>query len=177
MTRTRCGPRPARPGFTLIEMAVVVTLTSVVLTLSAATIITLFRVERQFASDAAQDFAVSRLASHWRADAHQATAAKIDSGCELSLPDGRTIRYSFASPAVVREVRRGKDIEHRDSFVLTRRSVAEFSLELSGAREIVHLSVEPAKIPERAHATPVRPVSIAAAVDLYQLVPRMESQP
>jgi prepilin-type N-terminal cleavage/methylation domain-containing protein len=177
MTRSRSKNRPPRSGFTLIELAVVVTLTSVVLTLSAATIITLFRVERQFAGDAAQDFALARLASHWRADAHQATTAKMDAGCELILPGGRTIRYTFASPAVIREVRRGDQLEHRDAFVLTRRSVAEFSVEPSGDGKIVQLMVEPAQIPERAHSTPVRPLTIAAAVDLYGQAPRAEDRP
>ena len=109
-------------------MAVVVAILSVVMVLATTTLTTLFRVQRQIAGDVAQDLAIARLAKHWRADAHEAIEASTDAGCSLVLTDGRTIQYAFSERAIVREVRRGSTIEHRDAFVLPRRAEVRFSI-------------------------------------------------
>ena len=166
-----------RPAFTLIEMLVVIAILSVVLMLSAATLIALFRVERQFAADMAHDRSIARLASQLRADAHSAVSAKANGACEFELSDGRSVRYAFASPAISREVRRGDQLEHRDSFVLARHASAAFSLDASAQHPTVVLHIEAKNNATQSQTVRLRPLAIVAAVDLHHQRPRGESAP
>jgi prepilin-type N-terminal cleavage/methylation domain-containing protein len=159
----KSGHEP-RTGFTLIEVAVVVSITSLLFALSATTLVALMRVERQCAAEVAQDRAMAHLASHFRADAHAATAADCTNGCEFNLSGGRTVRYAFSSPAVTREIRRGEEIKHRDSFLLGRDATVSFSRsdEHGGRLVILHLSRVGSRPP-----LPATPMQIAAAVNLH----------
>lgn len=147
MTRAGNHQRPLaslrrlRRGFTLIEVAVVVTITSLLFALSATTIVALLRVERQCAMDAASAQSLSRLVARWRADVHAATAANCEQGCALARDDGRTVHYEFESPAVQREVRRGDTIEHRDAFLLAADSETTFSSKIAGEKSLVIMKV------------------------------------
>jgi type II secretory pathway component PulJ len=158
----------SRRAKTLIEMAIVISIMSVALMLSATTLVALFRLERQVRSSEAHRLAISRLASHWRADAHAAVAAQIDLGCRLTMPDGRTIHYAASVPEITREVRRGGEVLHRDAFVLALQSQAEFSLTGELPHQIVRLSISPTGSLKRRHQPAIQPTAIAAAVNLHQ---------
>jgi hypothetical protein len=150
---------------------------SVLMVLATTTLTTLFRVQRQIASDAAQDLAIARLARHWRADAHEAIEANIGAGCFFALIDGRTIAYTLSPPAIIRVVRRGASIEHQDAFVLPRRSDVRFvSKPVAGGR-IVCAAIAPAETASRAHDVPVRAIQIEAAVNLRRQAADKEGPP
>jgi hypothetical protein len=167
----------ARRAKTLIEVAIVVSIMSVALMLSATTLVALFRVEGQIRSSEAHRLALSRLASHWRADVHAAVTASLDLGCRLTTPDGRIIHYEFATPEIKREVRRGGEVLHRDAFVLAPQSQAEFSLIGESPAEIVRLSITIGETPKRRHQPAIRPAAIAAAVNLHQAAPLAGGSP
>jgi hypothetical protein len=111
---------------------------------------------------------VARLASRLRTDAHAAIAASVAGGCDLELPDGRTIRYAYAPPVVTRELRRGGELEHRDAFLLPRHAAVTFSQAAESNGQIIHVSITPAELPARAHTVPARPIEIAAAVNIHR---------
>jgi prepilin-type N-terminal cleavage/methylation domain-containing protein len=166
-----------RRGKTLIELVVVVAITSVVLTMTTATLVTLFRVERQIRGDVEQTRSLDRLDARVRTDAHAAIAAKIENGCELTLADDRTVRYTFADSQVWREVRRGGMVQHRDAFELPERAQAAFTLADDGGRQLIVLSIRPAELPERAYATAVRAATILAVVNLHRAPSTAEDRP
>jgi type II secretory pathway pseudopilin PulG len=107
-----------RPGKSLIEVMVVITVVSVVLAACTTTLAALLHVERQFRRDAEQTVALSRLAARIRSDAHQATGLQAGDACMLSMPGGAAIHYAADGRAIIREVRRGMNVEHRDAFRL-----------------------------------------------------------
>lgn len=156
------APGKSRRAFTLIELAVVVSITSVLFALSATTLVALMRVERQCSAEVALDRAVARLAGRFRADAHAAVAADCTSGCALDLGGGKTVRYSFSSPAVIRELCRGETIEHRDSFLLNKDASVLFALNADSRLVTMHLSRLGSRPP-----LPAVPLEIAAAVNLH----------
>jgi prepilin-type N-terminal cleavage/methylation domain-containing protein len=164
-------------GFTLIEMAVVVALMSVLMVLATTTLTTLFRVQRQIASDAAQDLAIARLARHWRADAHEAVEANTDTGCSFVLIDRRTIAYTLSPPAIIREVRHGPSIKHRDAFVLPRQADVRFVGKPVAGGRIMCAAIAPAETASRAYAVPVRAIQIEAAVNLRRQAADKEGPP
>jgi len=167
-------PRPAK---TLIEMVIIVSIMTVALTLSATTLVALFRVERQIRASADHRQTITRLGSRWRADAHAAVSARTESGCELSLPDGRTIVYAFAAPAITREVRRGAEVLHRDAFVLGAKSQPAFSSNGEASDKLIRVSITPGELPQRRHQVAIRPVAIAAAVNLHRVTAAQEALP
>jgi hypothetical protein len=166
-----------RPGKTLIEVAVIVALTGVALSLATTTLVTLFRVERQLRADAAYDLAQSRLAIRWRADVHAAVAAKADGDCQLILADGRSIHYTFQSPAIRREVRRGETIEHRDSFVIPRSAQASFSSDSQQGGLMVRLAITAPSQPDHPRLAALHPLTVAAALNLHRQPADAEGQP
>ena len=143
-------------------------MTSVAMSLATATLITLFRVERQARADAAQDIALARLAGRWRTDVHAATAVEFENDCQLTLPTGQIVRYAFAAPAISREVRRGEQIEHRDAFVLSRHIQAVFSSEAVTGGQMISLAIRQAETAMPAYSVPIQPVTISAALDVHR---------
>jgi hypothetical protein len=167
----------SRRGKTLIEVAVIVAMTGVALSLATTTLVSLFRIERQLRADTAYDLTQRRLASRWRADVHAAVAAKADGDCQLTLPDGRYIHYAFSTPVIHREVRRGDQIEHRDAFVLPRSAQASFSRNTDADGRVIRLSITSPPQPGPARATPTPPLTIAAALNLQGQLANLEGQP
>jgi prepilin-type N-terminal cleavage/methylation domain-containing protein len=156
-----------RRGFTLIEVLVMITLIGVALTAAVTTLVALLRIERQVRSDQTQHQSLISLASRWRADAHAAVAASTSDDCEMTLSDGRTIRYSFEAPRIVREVRRAGDVVHRDAFVISPRAEVAFAVLGDPPRRLVQLSISPKPESDAAYAAAVRPALLDAAVNLH----------
>jgi type II secretory pathway pseudopilin PulG len=162
--------RQGRAAFTLIETAVVVSITSLLFALAATTLIGLMRLERQFITAASQDRAVSRLASQFRADAHAALEAEVDDGCTLRMPAEMTARYSFAAPAVVRELRRGDKTVHSDSFVLSRQDQASFAETNALGRQMLAIRIQTREAGSTRFSSMV-PLEIVALVNLHAARP------
>jgi len=171
------GKRINRAAKTLLEMAIIVSIMSVALTLAATTLVALFRVERQIRTSQMQRQTVSRLGSRLRSDAHAALSVRIDNGCELSLAGGRKIQYRVAAAEITRELRDGHEVLHRDAFVLPSRAEAAFTIEGKSDAPLICLAITPGELPSRAHVTASRPASIVAAVNLLRAPPGTETVP
>jgi type II secretory pathway pseudopilin PulG len=159
--------KPFRRGSSLLEVLVLITLISVALTAAATTLVALLRIERQVRTDQSQRQCLASLASRWRTDAHAATAASVNEDCVLTLADGRTIRYFYAMPRVVREVRRGDEIVHRDAFVLSPRAQIAFSESGDAPPYLVTLSISAVTEPGPAYAEAICPAAFEAVVNLH----------
>jgi len=166
MIRNARAPTARRRGKTLIELVVVVSLTSIVLSLAATTLVALYRIERQTRATSSQGQTLCSLASRLRQDAHAAQQATVAGGCELALADGRRIRYVAGPQGILREVTRGSAVEHRDTFALAAPLAAEFQLAPVGQRSLVTLAIRRADRPARLYAPAVPDLTIAAAVNL-----------
>ena len=166
-----------RRGSSLLEILVVITLLSAALTAAATTLAALMRIEHQIRTDQFQEQSLTRLASRWRTDAHTAIAASAGGDCIFRLADGRTIRYSYAAPRVVREVRHDDEIIHRDAFVLLPRAQVGFSLAGDSRQSLVRLSVCATSDPAPAYSAAVRPAEFEAALNLHDATRPQENTP
>jgi len=155
-----------RPGKSLMEMLLLISILTVIMSLVATTLVAVFKTDRQIRQDLDQQTALARLGSKFRADAHAAAACQVGVECELTLADGRVIRYSAKDRKITREVRRGNSVEHRDAFLLPATATARFDLPAQSQGHLVRLSIQPAENSDRAYLTPVRPAIIDAAIGL-----------
>src|SRR5437764_10648441 len=167
-TRTR--------GKTLLEAVVIISIMALIVGLSATSLATLFRLRHLMTRDSEQATALTRLGTRLRLDIHEASAAALDDGCLLTLPDGRTIQYTFAAPSVVREVKRDAAVVHRDRFVLPRSATAEFSREGDASNTLVRLSIRPIEVKTRKTEMP-RTTTIEAVIGLNRVLAQSERQP
>jgi hypothetical protein len=168
--------KPTRSGRSLIEVVVMLTVLSVVLGLSTTALATLFRVKQQFARDAEQAATISRLDLRLRADAHEAVSASAEDGCTFMLADGRTIHYAFETPAMIRQVRQGDAILHRDSFRLPRNAAVTFQREGDSPRSLIRLSVGTSDTPKFTRDLP-RTATTEAAVGIGPQLAQTARQP
>jgi type II secretory pathway pseudopilin PulG len=155
-----------RRGKTLIEMLILITVLSVVLASVSLVLLGAFKTDRQLRRDLAQQTSLARLASRFRSDAHAATTCRVDNACELSLADGRVVRYGFAGQRISREVRRGQTLEHQDAFVLPDTAAVRFEQPEAFGGRLVRVSISAKENADKAHLTPVRPSAIEAAIGI-----------
>jgi hypothetical protein len=168
------GPR--RSGKSLIEALVLISILSLVVALSATSLATLFRIRHQMSRDREQGASISRLATRLRLDAHEADRASLDDGCSFALSDGRTIRYAYAAPSVVREVRRDDTVLHRDRFLLPKSATAAFERDENLPAGLIRLTIRPIEVRTRRTEMP-RTATIEAAVGLHQVLSKNRRQP
>ena len=161
-----------KAGKTLLEVMVIIAVLSVVFGASTTVLAALLRIERQFRRDMEQVTAISRLAAHFRSDAHQANGCRVGPACTLTMPDGREVLYAASEREVAREVRREGVIEHRDGFVLPLGAAIRLeSVEQSGG-VLARLSIRPTGEPVSG-SPPVLATTIDAAIGL----PHKEARP
>jgi type II secretory pathway pseudopilin PulG len=169
--------RPARRGKTLIEMLVLMTVMSIILATTAATLIALMKTDRQLRRDLAQQTTLARLGEKFRADAHAASRCELGPACELTLPDGRVVRYEARSGQVVREFRQGQQVQHRDAFYLPETAAITFHQPADLEGRLVQLRIAPIPDSDAPFRAAVRPALIEAAVGLSTLPKPTERNP
>ena len=155
-----------RPGKTLIEMLVLITILSVIMGVVATTLVALFKTDRQVLRDLDQLAALSRLGNKFRSDAHTAESCQVGESCQLTLADGRVVHYSVAPRRIAREVRRGEEVLHHDAFSLPEAAAVRFELPAESGGRLVRLTIAAQDDSDRSFMTPVRPAVIEAAVGL-----------
>ena len=140
----------SRPGWTVLEMMVVLPLMAILLTAAAVMLTTLVRMQKGLSDDLNQESSRARLAVQFRADAHGATGASCPSAeiCDLTLADGRLVHYEIKSGRLHRELRSGDEVVERDSFPLTR-ARGSFALDASQSLPLVRLQLEAAEEPRK----------------------------
>src|SRR5688500_17495083 len=159
-----------RRGITLLEVAITVSLTGILLAATAVLLTVLFRTEVQIRRDLAQQTTLARLNLRFRTDVHLATECAATDDCRLELADGRTIQYAWEAPRVTRVVHLEGKVVHRDSFDLPRGANVSFTITPAEIREMAKLVVAASdELPYR-YATPIRPAQIEAIVHLHSQV-------
>ena len=114
MNRFHClGQNRARHGFTLIEMLVVISISAVATGGSLVCISTMLKAERLTAAAVQENQVVARLRLVWKEDVHLAQEWNVSSEeqhqgsqCDLSLKDGRKVRYRSSNWGLLRQVQR-----------------------------------------------------------------------
>jgi prepilin-type N-terminal cleavage/methylation domain-containing protein len=135
-----------RSGYTLVEMLVVIAMTTLLLGLCAGLIHTLVGVDRGGRSHLAEAESLARLARQFRADVRAAIAVAPSAGepgrgipLELALPEQRRVAYRVDASAVVRVVQQEGHARRQDRFRLPRRSAARLMVERDHGATIVSL--------------------------------------
>ncbi len=165
----------SRRGKSLIEMLIIISILSVVLSTTAATLIALFKTDRQIRRDTAHLTTLARLSSRFRTDAHAAQSCVVDQACALTRADGRVVRYAQEGHKLHRQVLRGEAVEHRDAFVLPDTAIVKFEQPPEHQSQLVRLTIRAKQDADKPFLTPVRPTTIEAAVGLANL--KLEPRP
>ncbi len=123
MTGRRNTPR--RPGFTLIEMAVVITVGSALLGLCVMLIMLLLRSDRGI-RDAQRDLAsIARLSAQWRCDVQAALSHEVPAKDDpaalalVTLADGTQVVYTRDGRAIVREAQVNGRTTRREAYLIS----------------------------------------------------------
>jgi hypothetical protein len=165
-----------RRGKSLVEMLVVITLMSGAMGICALTLSALYRTESQLRRDREQQLIGSHLADRWRADVHGAVACTVDKDCELTLADGRRVKYAIDGSVIHREVLLGAAVQHRDAFKLPKNVAPEFAITKRQDRNFAILHLHPSG-PDQPPSTPVRKAVIEASLNLHGGLTPTEDQP
>lgn len=151
---SRCN---APRGYTLLEVLVVVSISSVLLSLIGATLVGVQRASRNAAEGLAQQQRLDRLAAFWRDDVHAARSVQTDpdkgaeeserqqAAARLVLAQGEFIEYSFDTGAVSRKHFRGDEIVARDAFPLEHAAAVEFDFDAHSKLATMRLLFAPQK--------------------------------
>lgn len=122
----RLEQNQTRRGYSLIELLVVISISTVATGGSVVCISTMLKAERLTAAAAQESQIVARLRSVWKQDVHLAlewnvgsAEQNVDSGCELILKDGRKVRYRSSPSGISRKVLRNDRAEENDVFQFT----------------------------------------------------------
>lgn len=137
-----------RRGASLIEVVIVIGVSSVLLTAGVGTLHLLMRADRLGQSAAQNRAALSRLSRVFRQDVHAArdvslTPADPDepSRLELTIGEGETVAYAVEDHVIQRTARNEEeeDQQHRDTFRFPVRSTLNFEREESP--DVVRLTI------------------------------------
>jgi prepilin-type N-terminal cleavage/methylation domain-containing protein len=137
--------RTARRGFTLIEILVVITLTSTILGGIAVLLHGVWRTERSVSDHRTQMTVLFHVAELFRADtnAGELTAPAPEPGgpavdqVALAYPNERILEYRAADAQIERIVRIRGAITHRDTFKLAANSSASWRLGAAEPRRLI----------------------------------------
>ncbi len=168
------GQRSGRRGWTLIELLLLITATTILSVTGATVVCVLMAAERSGAEAVVVERSLSRLAQRLRSDLHAAEAAEVQSGdgaaaeaLDVQLSGGRRVLYTSRPGEVTREVIEGEAVRERDGFRLPN-GESRFEHEDDGAQlAFVHRRGQESLIEsggDGVQAVPLREVRIEAAV-------------
>ena len=135
---------PRRRGISLVEMLVVIGLSSLILSLIATCLHGLYRADGRTRLRLEERAAITQLSLRLRADAHAAVHAELLTpstpdelaGLALIAADGRRIEYRSATRRIERTVSQDGRTIHRDAFRLPL-AQATWELETAMGRSLV----------------------------------------
>jgi prepilin-type N-terminal cleavage/methylation domain-containing protein len=143
-----------RRGWSLIELLAVLAVATALLTIAAGLVFQMLKVGGAERSRVVATANMERLGHDLRADAHSAT--KLDDlgawRLLLSLPGGRSIEYTVRNREILRTVRRGEKVDHREEYGLPSATRVRFESMRDETRSLVAavLSFDAAARPDRA---------------------------
>lgn len=115
-------------GRSLVEVVVVVTLTTVIISQAVVMLSSLLKIQSRYAQQERLTTIAAQFKERWQNDVRQATGATVGDRCELAMGSDKTVVYSRDGENVLREVREGDKIIHRD----------QFDVQLAGELTFVH---------------------------------------
>jgi Tfp pilus assembly protein FimT len=143
--------RTQRAGLTLLEVAVIVTLSSLLMALAMMLFSALLHAQRQtlLRERARREFV--RLDAMLRNDAHMATSAKLagEDECELLGQQGNRWTYRADDGSLVREHIRDEQVRQREQFYLSPGAEVKFGEKRIGSRILLQLQIKPPQIADR----------------------------
>ena len=137
-----------RRGTSLVELMVVVTISGMIFSGAAVCLHSMYRADQRLRHEAQHRSAVVRLARQFRTDAHLAVGAQEGDdrpgGAQalvLSGPSQRTIEYRVQGSEILRTVKDGEQLLHRDAFRLERGVRVAWQVE-DGPRPMAAVQIE-----------------------------------
>ena len=134
-----------RPGFTLVEMMVVITLSSLLGMISVMLFSALLKSQRQFSQRERQRRELARIDAILRSDTHAASMVAAQNGetCELKNAAGETWTYRRADDNLQRVRSNAGKVVQRESFRLQAGTKVEFQVSSEGKRTWLAVNLEP----------------------------------
>jgi len=139
-----------RRGYSLMELLVVMTMSSVMLSVTVVLFTLLFRIERSGRDHVRHSAVLGRLADQFRRDVHATPVGGVSVGetVQFSPAPDRTITYGTPHGAVIRIERVGSDlvnseVARRESFVLPSSCSASIESPPDAKGPTVTLSIAP----------------------------------
>lgn len=169
--KIRAGLRTHASGFTLLEMAIAFSLTSVLLSLGVVLLGLFMRADSAGHEALGRQLSISRLERQFREDAHQALAVTgSDDGraVEFRLGEHRRAVWSVRDTGVERAVHEGESRRGREEFQVTD-AEASFSSEPDGQSielRFVDRRIAPLETPSAASSSPPPTWRIQAVIGL-----------
>ncbi|MFG0334802.1 MAG: hypothetical protein ACF8TS_15715 [Maioricimonas sp. JB049] len=157
-----------RSGWTLIEMVLVVTVTTVLSAVGISVIMLLMQMEQTATIALARQRATSSLALQLRADGHQSTNVELvtddhePTQVRLTLPDSRTVTWSASGGTIHRVVAAKDNPAGQDAYHFPDCS-ARWSLADDARHLSLHLSTDVASV---ATADPESVEAFATTIDV-----------
>lgn len=136
--------RNHRPGTTLIETLIYISIAAIVLPLVLTTTIHAFRASGAVREQSENVSSLERLARRFRDDVHEATdvaAAQNARQLVLTLPGKRRVTYQASATAFERTVTAGKATQEHDTFLFSRLAPAGIEFHTDPAEAVLRLRV------------------------------------
>lgn len=139
-----------RRGISLIEVLVVITLSSAMVAAAVALLHALLRTRDVAQAGMVQRASIARLADTFRDDVHRATAfqpgeAKDSRAAQwtFGVGAGRAVAYRVEQGELVREVREGNATARREFFVLPKDAKLAVTRRSEGKADLIEMSITP----------------------------------
>jgi len=134
-----------RRGYSLVELLVVISMSSVMLGIITVLFTLLFRIERSGRDHVRHSAVLGRLADQFRRDVHATPVGGVSVGepVQFSPAPDRTITYGTPHGAVIRIERVGSEEVRRESFVLPSSCSASIGSPPDAKGPTVTLSIAP----------------------------------
>lgn len=160
-----------RGAYTLVELVVVISIVTAVMTLSAVLFVAMSRAERNAMRSVAAQQVLSRLNEQFRRDVHSATEATLSDdeslpALTLSRADDQSIRYQISAGGLER-IATTNGAPHREEFRLPE-TTWKFEVSASDARRVGLLALRSADTVTRTapELLPVQEWRMEAVLDL-----------
>lgn len=177
--------KQARGGLTLIEVGVAATISSLLAALGIGLIYSMLTVQSNTKAQADRQRTVDRLAETFRTDAHRAEVATLEDAASgekqvvfTQTPD-RSVRYTLTDGEVLREVNTGEKRIAVDSFLLSKDTCFEVSLDTAEEKTLAMLTIRQEPIATSRKRLPpiVAAVGVAPASVTLSLPPEPKEKP
>lgn len=136
---------PGRRGFSLVELMTTITVLTILLGLCAGLIRLLLKLDQSGRDAMTTASDQVRLARTFREDAHRSTATNLPviepNHLILSMPDDFKAEYTVRPSDVLRELRQGDRVRHREVYRLPARASVRFEASVEAGRSLLSIRV------------------------------------